>query len=818
MTLAPDWTAAVHVVVGPDEHGVVRHAAQVARACGHRLERRATATDAAGIAPGPGDLVHLPFTDRLFGDRAPESAAAFAALVDPWRQRGTAVSVTLHDLPDGTGDPARDRRRRLAYRDVVRRAHGVVVNSWRELELLDALLLGDADGDPAVAPGPRSVRCIPLPMDRPSATPVAGTAFSPAGWSGAVAVLGFVFPDRGYEHTIDELPSGTDLVAFGRPAAGHDDLPAVLRERAVAGGHHLHVTGFVPDDELGAALTAAAVPVAPNRRVAASASITTWNAHGRRPLVPDSPYTRELEQRTPGCVRRYDADDPGALRAEITAALADPARTRLPDDAQPPPSLDAVAQQYRRHFAGCTVPAPVVVTTPGGATVTVLPDNRWDLLDGVAPDRPAHVSVVIPYFQAQAGLDQVLAALTLTSHPRSRVQVVVSDDGSDRPPSLARLDGSGIDGRVVRQPRDGFRAAAARNRGAAAADGDVLVFLDGDTIPEPDYLTRLTRLPALCPDALTVGRRRHADLAGWTPDAVTAWLAGNGPAPRELREPQWLRDLYTAGGDLLRVDERSYRAVISAVLATSRELFTDVGGFDEAFRGYGGEDWELTHRAYAAGAVLAHVRDAVAWHDGPDWADRPEPDRRAAKNAETLVLAQRLPDPVARGGGRWTRPAVVVELAFTDPVEVLSTARAALSGDADAGVWLVTPPGGSTQAAQKTVRQLDDPGIAVGPVPDDVRASALAVVRLSAPARVTGLMELLALAQRHGPLQLPTGSLEPTRVGARTRRWARRWGAEPELVAARLFGGRDRPGPRPSRPVDLAHELKYVGQEAAVRP
>lgn len=810
------WTDATHVVVGPDEHGVVRHAVQVARACGHRLERGTTAAEVAGLRPEAGTLVHLPFTDRLFGDLAPDSAAAFSALVDPWRERGVALSVTLHDLPDGTGDPGRDRRRRSAYREVVRRADGVVVNSWRELALLDTLLAGDPDGteDP-VQPGPRSVRCIPLPMER-AGDPADGAA-PPDGLAGAVAVLGFVFPDRGYEHTIDELPSGVDLVALGRPAAGHEDLPAALGERAAAAGHRLQVTGFVPDRDLAAALAAAAVPVAPNRRVAASASISTWNAHGRRPLVPDSPYARELEQRTPGCVRRYDADQPGALRAEITAALADVARTRLPTDAVPPPSTAEVTALYHRHFAGCAAPAPVTVTTTGGASVTALPGNRWDLLAGVEPVEPPTVSVVVPYFQAQAGLDQVLAALTVTTHPRTRVQVVVADDGSDRPPSLEVLDGSGISGRVVRQDRDGFRAAAARNRGAAAADGEILVFLDGDTVPEPDYLTRLTRLPALCPDALTVGRRRHADLDGWSPAAVTDWLQGLGPAPRELTEPQWLLDLYAGSADLRHVDRRSYRAVISAVLAMPRDLFRAIGGFDESFRGYGGEDWELTHRAYAAGAVLAHVREAVAWHDGPDWADRPEPDRRAAKNAETLVLAERLPDPQARGGGQWARPAVVVELSFSDPVEVLATARAAFAGDADVGVWLVAADEASARTAADTADGLGDPRIQAGPVPADVTASALAVLTLHAPARITGVMELLDRADREGPLQLPTGRLVPARVRARSRRWAERLAMDAELVTARLFGGRDRPDPRPSRPVDLAHELKYVGQESAGR-
>ena len=87
--------------------------------------------------------------------------------------------------------------------------------------------------------------------------------------------------------------------------------------------------------------------------------------------------------------------------------------------------------------------------------------------------------------------------------------------------------------RLVRQDDDGFRAAAVRNLGVAATTGDVLVLLDADTTPEPDFVERMVALPEALPEALVVGRRRHADLAGTGPgDAVEEV----GPA-LELPEP-----------------------------------------------------------------------------------------------------------------------------------------------------------------------------------------------------------------------------------------------------------------------------------------
>lgn len=164
----------------------------------------------------------------------------------------------------------------------------------------------------------------------------------------------------------------------------------------------------------------------------------------------------------------------------------------------------------------------------------------------------------------------------------------------------------------------------------------MLVFLDADTAPEPRFLEELTRRIAVCPDVLAVGRRRHAD-------PVTG---------RELPEPVWLREGYAASRDLLDADGRSFRFVISAVLGCRRSLFDDLGGFDERFVGYGGEDWDLAYRAWNTGAVLVHEPGAVAWHDGPDWSGRP--DERARKNLEAARLAELIPEPRTRGSARPT--------------------------------------------------------------------------------------------------------------------------------------------------------------------
>ncbi|KPG78326.1 glycosyltransferase family 2 protein [Frigoribacterium sp. RIT-PI-h] len=298
---------------------------------------------------------------------------------------------------------------------------------------------------------------------------------------------------------------------------------------------------------------------------------------------------------------------------------------------------------------------------------------------------PPLVSGVVVHYRQQAELDRPLAALARQSSPAARLEVIDVDDGS--PPAPTAPEGV----RLIVQEDRGFRLSAARNLGVAASSGSVLCFVDADTSPEPDYVLRLTRLPALAPEAVTVGQREHADFAGV--------LGGDGAVPvsepvevagpaHELEQPRWLQQAYGWSADLLHADDRSYRHLIGAVTCCPRWFFDQVGGFDESFTSYGGEDWEWAHRAWLAGGVFAHVPGAVAWRDGPDWAGRAagagsgsvsaagadaaaeraaredeEARRQAEKNGETLRLADLIAVRGSRGFGVRSRAVdVCVEL------------------------------------------------------------------------------------------------------------------------------------------------------------
>lgn len=262
----------------------------------------------------------------------------------------------------------------------------------------------------------------------------------------------------------------------------------------------------------------------------------------------------------------------------------------------------------------------------------------------------AAVSVVVPYYRAQADLDRLAAALAAQRGLTGGLQLVVADDGSPVPPRVG--PDLPFDVVTVRQQDRGFRASAARGLGAEAADGDVLAFLDGDMLPEPGYLAAAVAAVAEAPrDAAVVGRRRHLAEAWLERAWADGWRPGHEvPADARLADPAWLREGYRTTDELRRADSTGYRYVISAVLTVAREVYEDAGGFDPAFVGYGGEDWELAHRLWRVGAALRHAPDAVAWQAGADFGGRGDAAEAArVKAREALVLAPRISAPTARG-------------------------------------------------------------------------------------------------------------------------------------------------------------------------
>jgi glycosyltransferase involved in cell wall biosynthesis len=332
-------TLATSVVIGPDEHGVVRHALAVAAAAGIGVRRHLDVAECAGRRLDASGVVHWHFTDRLFGATVEDAATAFCALLAS--TPGSHV-VTLHDVPAPTG-AARDRRRAAGYAHVAGACRGVIVASHHERHRIEA----------SGVARPGAVTVIPLPIASRPLTAPAGPGPGRAGRH--VGVLGFVYPGKGHLDVVEaagELPADVGIVAIGRASDGHEDLLATIQRAACAAGRRLVTTGFLDEDRLAEEIDRIDVPVVPATDVSASASIGSWIGAGRRPLVAVNGYTSELMAMAPDLVVPFV---PGGLPAALRAALDAPETTRRSTSIPAPLTLDAVG---RAHVALYRVLAP----------------------------------------------------------------------------------------------------------------------------------------------------------------------------------------------------------------------------------------------------------------------------------------------------------------------------------------------------------------------------------------------------------------------------------------------------------------------------
>lgn len=90
------------------------------------------------------------------------------------------------------------------------------------------------------------------------------------------------------------------------------------------------------------------------------------------------------------------------------------------------------------------------------------------------------ISVVIPTLQEEKILDGILSQFTIDLKKRHNIELVISDGGStDRTLEIARKYAD-----VVVENKEGIKQniSIGRNAGAHASSGDILVFINGDTL------------------------------------------------------------------------------------------------------------------------------------------------------------------------------------------------------------------------------------------------------------------------------------------------------------------------------------------------
>ena len=199
------------------------------------------------------------------------------------------------------------------------------------------------------------------------------------------------------------------------------------------------------------------------------------------------------------------------------------------------------------------------------------------------------ISVVIPAFNAARTLSQTLSALCATA-PLPLEITVVNDGSTDDTARIAEQYGV-----CVLALEQNIGAAAAKNRGAQQARGEILFFTDADIVVSKDVFARVLE---------AFHAHNCAGVVGVLDERIPArnWAS--------QFKNLWMNFTYTRLRNMPRIG-----LFYTSVAAIKRETFLRLGGFDENYRGASiAEDTEFGQRAWAQGIPIVLDADLRVVH------------------------------------------------------------------------------------------------------------------------------------------------------------------------------------------------------------
>ncbi|WP_417822853.1 glycosyltransferase family 2 protein [Thalassospira lucentensis] len=223
------------------------------------------------------------------------------------------------------------------------------------------------------------------------------------------------------------------------------------------------------------------------------------------------------------------------------------------------------------------------------------------------------VSVIVSTYNWPEALEMVLQSLI--DQQDTNFEVIVADDGSGpaTAESIARMQKiSPVPIKHFWQEDIGYRLSRVRNGAIAMAEGDIIVFTDGDCCLMPDFVSRHRK--AAQAGCFVTGKRvflkqrftkfamkNRLNFHKWPRAALfMLGLTGNCNRPFQfMRLPQSNKSLWA--------HENCWKKAQGCNIAAFREDILKIGGFDEAFEGHGLEDSDFVLRMIRSGIKRKNV-------------------------------------------------------------------------------------------------------------------------------------------------------------------------------------------------------------------
>lgn len=216
-------------------------------------------------------------------------------------------------------------------------------------------------------------------------------------------------------------------------------------------------------------------------------------------------------------------------------------------------------------------------------------------------DAPPEISIVIVSWNGRHYLDACLEAVAAQSGVAT--EIILVDNGSyDGTVEFVRSRFPKV--RIIALG-DNRGFAGGNNAGARRARGDFLAFLNNDTVPDPGWLRALRDgIDGQSRFLLTTSRIVYMH------DSSVIDSAGDGV----FRAGGAFKRHHGASADAARASREVF-GVCGAACLISRQVFEELGGFDEDFFA-SHEDVDLSYRARLRGYRCRYVADAIVRHHG----------------------------------------------------------------------------------------------------------------------------------------------------------------------------------------------------------
>ena len=531
------------------------------------------------------DVLHVHFGFEHF------TPAQLQAAMDAADDVGTAVLVTVHDVENPHLPEAEQPAHRVRLAVLLAAADEVVTLSTGAAEAVRK----DYGREATVIPHPHV-----LPLDREDED----AAHEGPGPGEELLVLVHAKDLRASVDPEPLLPAVAEgvrrLREQGRPAQAvlemqdtTQDPVRAARLRASADGLGIRVWEHprLDDAALHALLRRAAVSVLPYVRGTHSGWVEMCRDLGTPVVVTDV-----------GAIASQVADTP--LPGEQASEAGRPGTgVAVVGKQDPEAAAEAILRMAQRRLE----PAPPAWRREQRARVAAAHAAACTrAVENARREREERVAVLVITGNRDAHLARVLQGLERQTRRPDEVVVVFMDQPD------GRVQETDLPVTVGHVAADGhLPLAAARNRAAALASAEILVFLDVDCLPADDAVERLAADVAVHPHAMVMGTPRYL-----LPD----WRERTSLAEAALPEDTALHAAsvpHEARTDLLAGDSADWHMVWTLVLAMRRSVLQAIGGLDEGYVGYGAEDTDLAFRARDAGMGLRfHPAEVFHQHHG----------------------------------------------------------------------------------------------------------------------------------------------------------------------------------------------------------